>query len=169
MAPSHADSHRSRSFPSSPLPRTPRPTYHTHPIRNAATSHSSTKPNPSVNSSRISKHQRTRIGSQRRETVTRSRTVGNAYTENKPTSKTTPHGIIVVHLNNRLGRRTAIQCSPQDTIKTIKLLASLQLGTRPEAIMLKRQGQRALRDGLTLEDHEIGNGSSLDLEVDTED
>ena len=35
--------------------------------------------------------------------------------------------------------------------------------------MLKRQGQRALRDGLTLEDLEIGNGSSLDLEVDTED
>ena len=35
--------------------------------------------------------------------------------------------------------------------------------------MLKRQGQRALKDGLTLEDYEIGNGSSLDLEVDTED
>ena len=35
--------------------------------------------------------------------------------------------------------------------------------------MLKRQGQRALRDGLTLEDYEIEDGSSVDLEVDTED
>ena len=176
MAPSHADSPRSRSFqassrqnPSSQQPRTPRPTYYTHPIVNAANSHSFTKPSISVNSSRISKHQRTGTGSQKRETVTRSRTSGNAYTENKPISKITPHGIILVHLNNRLGRRTAIQCSPQDTVKTLKLLASLQLGTRPEAIMLKRQGQRALKDGLTLEDYEIGNGSSLDLEVDTED
>ena len=35
--------------------------------------------------------------------------------------------------------------------------------------MLKRLGQRALKDGLTVEDYEIGNGSSLDLEVDMED
>ena len=35
--------------------------------------------------------------------------------------------------------------------------------------MLKRQGQRPLKDGLTLEDYEIGDGSSLDLEADTGD
>ena len=145
MAPSNADSHRSRSFqasspqnPSSKLLRTPHPTYSTHPIRNATNSHSPTKPNIPVNSSRISKHKQTKTGSQKREPFTTSSTISNASTENKPTSKATPHGMIVVHLNNRLGRRTAIQCSPQDTIKTLKLLASLQLGTRPETIMLKR-------------------------------
>lgn len=176
MAPSHADSHRSRSFhassppnPSSRPSRPPRPTNSTHPIGNTANSNSTITPSLSVASSRISKHQRTGTERQRRETVTRSRTIENTYTENKPTSKATPHGIIVIHLNNRLGRRTAIQCSPLDTIKTFKMLASLQLGTRPETILLKRQGQRALKDGLTLEDYEIGNGCSLDLEVDTED
>ena len=76
---------------------------------------------------------------------------------------------MIVHINNRLGRRTAIQCSPQDTIHTLKLLVSLKLGIRPQAMMLKRQGERALKDGLTLEDYEIGDGCSLDLEVDTED
>ena len=34
-------------------------------------------------------------------------------------------------------------------------------------MMLKRQGERRLKDFLTLEDYAIGNGSSLDLEVDT--
>ncbi len=35
--------------------------------------------------------------------------------------------------------------------------------------MWKRQGQQALKDGLTLEDYEIGDGGSLNLEMDTED
>lgn len=33
--------------------------------------------------------------------------------------------------------------------------------------MLKRQGERPFEDSLTLEDYEISNGSSLDLEIDT--
>ena len=36
-------------------------------------------------------------------------------------------------------------------------------------MLLKRQGERPLRDFLTLEDYGISNGSSLDLEVDTGD
>ena len=35
--------------------------------------------------------------------------------------------------------------------------------------MLKRQGGRAMRDEATLGDHEIGDGSSVELEVDTGD
>ena len=103
-------------------------------------------------------------------TGNKSSIVAKAHKDNNDNTSnaTTTQGVIVVHLNNRLGRRTAIYCSPQDTIATRKLLASLQLGTRPEAIMLKRQGQRALKDGLTLEECEIGDGSSLDLEVEME-
>lgn len=74
---------------------------------------------------------------------------------------------IKVFINNRLGSRAAIICSPSDTIGDFKKLAELQLGTRAEAIRLKRQGHRALRDAMTLEDYEIGNGSSLDYEIDT--
>lgn len=72
-------------------------------------------------------------------------------------------------LNNRLGGRKEIMCSQSDTICHFKKIAAVYLGMKPEAIMLSRQGQRALKDSLTLEDYEIGNGSSLDLEVDTRD
>ena len=41
------------------------------------------------------------------------------------------------------------------------------LGIRPEAMVLKKQGERPLKDVLTLEDYEIHDGSSLDLEVNT--
>lgn len=136
-------------------------------MANTAKSHFSAKQTSAIIGSRISKHRKTTAADNRREVNTRNRTAEDAY-KNKPTSNLTTQGVIVIHLNNRLGRRTAIQCSPQDTIHTLKLLASLKLGTRPEAMMLRRQGQRALKDGLTLEDYEIGNGNSVDLEVDTD-
>ena len=80
----------------------------------------------------------------------------------------TPTGeMIVVYINNRLGRREAIPCFSTDTIGDFKKVAALYLGTKAEAIMLKRQGQRPPKDTLTLEDYEIGNRSSLDLETDT--
>lgn len=74
---------------------------------------------------------------------------------------------IRVYVNNRLGSRAEIVCSPSDTVGDFKKIAAQQLGTSAEAIRLKRQGQRALRDATTLEDYEIGNGSSLDYEIDT--
>ena len=73
----------------------------------------------------------------------------------------------MLYINNRLGRREVIPCSSTDTIGDFKKLAALYLGTKVEAIMLKRQGQRPLKDTLTLKDYEIGNGSGLDLETDT--
>ncbi|KAK0510650.1 hypothetical protein JMJ35_007082 [Cladonia borealis] len=122
---------------------------------------------PVIGSS-ISKHRRTAAGNHKRRTSASRKPVGNAY-QNKPISKTTTQAIIIVHINNRLGCRTAIQCSPLDTIRTLKMIVSCQLGIKPEAMLLKRQGQRALKDGLTLEDYEIGDGSSVDLEVDMGD
>ena len=174
MAPYNGNSHKSRTHtvnvlqkPLLRLSKTSRPSYHTQTTANAANSHSSTKQTSPVIGSRISKHCRTAAGNHERRTSTSSKPVGNTY-KNKRTSNPTTQAIITVHINNRLGGSTAIQCSPQDKIRTLKVIASLKLGIRPEAMMLKRQGQRALRDGLTLEDYEIGDRSSLDLEVDTE-
>lgn len=52
-------------------------------------------------------------------------------------------------------------------IAEFKKIAAMYMGMRPETMMLKRQGQRPMKNFLTLEDYEVGNGASLDLEVDT--
>ena len=92
---------------------------------------------------------------------------------NKPTNPsvraTASSELIRVFINNRLGTRTEIPCSPSDTIGALKKVAAAYLGTKPEAMTLKRQSERPLKDFLTLEDYEIHDGSSLDLEVDSGD
>lgn len=87
----------------------------------------------------------------------------------KTASATAPEFRIRIFINNRLGNRREILCSPSATIGAFKGVAAKQLGTRPEAILLKRQGERPFKDSLTLEDYEIGDGSSLDFEIDTGD
>ncbi|CAF9918444.1 Putative actin patch assembly and actin polymerization protein [Imshaugia aleurites] len=90
-----------------------------------------------------------------------------------PTSKPHPPPfppsatLIQVLITNRLGTRANIACLPSDTIGDFKKLAAAQLWIEAEAMVLKRQGQRALRDFLTLEDCEVGDGAALDLEVGT--
>ena len=81
----------------------------------------------------------------------------------------TSGGTIRVHVTNRLGIKQEILCSPNDTIGQLKILVAVQLGLGPETILLKRQGQRPLKDFMTLQEYEIGSGSSLDLEMDTEE
>lgn len=84
--------------------------------------------------------------------------------------RATASGVLMrVFINNRLGTENEVPCSPSDTIGAFKKVAAEHLGTRPEAMILKRQGERPLKDFLTLEDYEIRNGSSLDLEIDTGD
>ena len=75
--------------------------------------------------------------------------------------------LIRLVINNRLGTKTEIPCSPSDTIGAVKKIAAVRLGTKPEAMILKKQSERPLKDALTLEDYEFYDGSSLDLEVDT--
>ena len=58
-------------------------------------------------------------------------------------------------------------CSPTDSIGDFKKIVAVYSGTKAEAILLKRQGMRPYSDKLTLENYEIGNGSSLDMEIDT--
>ena len=92
----------------------------------------------------------------------------NDKTTRSSSAKVTPStGLIRLFINNRLGTKTEILCSPSDTIKAVKKFAAIRLGTKPDAMVLKKQSERPLKDALTLEDYEIHDGASLELEVDT--
>ena len=82
------------------------------------------------------------------------------------TGKARPQVFRII-INNRLGTRAKILCSPSDTIGDFKKVAALYIGQRAGSIMLKRQGGKPMKDQLTLEDYEVSNGSSLDFELDT--
>ena len=55
------------------------------------------------------------------------------------------------------------------TLELFKAQVAARIGRQPHEIMLKRQGERPFRDGLTLEDYGVSNGVQLDLEIDTGD
>lgn len=75
--------------------------------------------------------------------------------------------MIEVFVNDRLGTRVKVPCYASDTIKLFKAQVASMIGRHPREIMLKRQGQRPYKDQLSLEDYEISNGASVDLEIDT--
>ena len=75
--------------------------------------------------------------------------------------------LIHVLVTNRLGTKFNVPCSPSDSIGDFKKLVAFYSGTKSDAILLKRQGMRPFRNSLTLEDYEIGDGSSVDMEADT--
>ncbi|KJZ74110.1 hypothetical protein HIM_06559 [Hirsutella minnesotensis 3608] len=77
--------------------------------------------------------------------------------------------MIIVHVNDRLGTKSAIPCLPSDTIGQLKLMIAARIGRESNQIMLRRQGERPFKDILSLEDYGISNGVQLDLEVDTGD
>ncbi|KAM4060229.1 ubiquitin-like protein (HubA) [Hirsutella rhossiliensis] len=77
--------------------------------------------------------------------------------------------MIIVHVNDRLGTKSAIPCLPSDTIGQLKLMVAARIGRESSQIMLRRQGERPFKDQLSLEDYGISNGVQLDLELDTGD
>lgn len=77
--------------------------------------------------------------------------------------------LIVVHINDRLGTKTAVPCLPDDTIGQLKLMIAARIGREPGQIMLRRQGERPFKDPISLADYGISNGVQLDLEIDTGD
>lgn len=88
---------------------------------------------------------------------------------NRTTATAGTKDLIQVIVKNRLGTRFTIVCDPSDTIRDFKKLVAAHTGIKADTILLKRQGVRAFRGDLTLEDYEIKNGSCLDLEIDTTD
>lgn len=75
----------------------------------------------------------------------------------------------MVHINDRLGTKTAVPCLPSDTVGQLKLMIAARIGRDAGQIMLRRQGERPFKDMLSLEDYGISNGVQLDLEIDTGD
>ncbi|ETS05596.1 ubiquitin-like protein [Trichoderma reesei RUT C-30] len=84
-------------------------------------------------------------------------------------SATAGQEMIIVHVNDRLGTKSAIPCLPSDTVGQFKLMIAARIGREAGQIMLRRQGERPFKDHITLEDYGISNGVQLDLEVDTGD
>ncbi|KAL8653269.1 MAG: hypothetical protein Q9210_002196 [Variospora velana] len=76
---------------------------------------------------------------------------------------------VLIHITSRLGARIKIFCYPVCTIFRLKRLAALCADTTPERVVLKRPGMRPFKDTLTLEYYEIGDGTRLEMEVDTTD
>jgi len=77
--------------------------------------------------------------------------------------------MIIVNVNDRLGTKAAIPCLASDSIKNFKAMVAAQIGRQPHEIMLKRQGERPFKEGLSLEDYGVSHGVQLDLELDTGD
>lgn len=58
--------------------------------------------------------------------------------------------LINVFVNNRLGAKYEIMCSSSDNIGAFKKLVTAYTGTKADATKLRRQGQRPLKDSITL-------------------
>jgi ubiquitin-like protein 5 len=70
--------------------------------------------------------------------------------------------MIEVICNDRLGKKVRVKCNPSDTIGTLKLLISAQIGTRPEKIVLKKW-YNIYKDHITLDDYEIHDGMAMEM------
>jgi ubiquitin-like protein 5 len=70
--------------------------------------------------------------------------------------------IIEIIVNDRVGKKTRIKCSPGDTIGILKQIVAAHIGTKAEKIKLQL-GYSVLNDNITLEDYEIKNGMSIEL------
>ncbi|AWU77525.1 uncharacterized protein C5L36_0D02690 [Pichia kudriavzevii] len=70
--------------------------------------------------------------------------------------------MIQIWCNDRLGRKIAVKCLPEDTISDFKKVLALQIGTPAQKIVLKK-GYLVFKDHITLQDYEINDGTNLEL------
>ncbi|KAG8989658.1 ubiquitin-like modifier hub1 [Tulasnella sp. JGI-2019a] len=70
--------------------------------------------------------------------------------------------LIEVIVNNRLGQKARVKCSPDDTVGDLKKLVAAQLGMDPSKIILKKW-YTIYKDHITLGDYEINDGMSLEM------
>lgn len=73
--------------------------------------------------------------------------------------------MIEVVVNDRMGKRQRIKCSPTDTVLQLKKLISAQIGTRCEKIRLQK-ANIIFKDHITLDDYEIKDGMGLEMYYD---
>ncbi|KAI0136868.1 ubiquitin-related domain-containing protein [Xylariales sp. AK1849] len=77
--------------------------------------------------------------------------------------------MITIWVNDRLGTKKEVPCFPSDTVGQFKIVVAALIGRKPQQIVLQRQGERPLKDMITIADYQIKSGSQLDLEVGTAD
>lgn len=70
--------------------------------------------------------------------------------------------IIEIIVNDRVGKKNRIKCSPSDTVGILKQIVAAHIGTKAEKIKLQL-GYSVLNDNITLEDYEIKNGMGIEL------
>lgn len=119
-------SYKSRSTAPSTASPTRKPRHSPDPLHNRKNSAGQSS---SVFGSRIEK----------KRTSHKKRATGSTV---RTTASTASAVLTRVVIKNRLGARNEILCSPSDTIGAFKKVAAVHLGTRPEAMLLKRQGER---------------------------
>ena len=59
--------------------------------------------------------------------------------------------MVEIEVNDRLGKKVRVKCSPQDTIGDFKKLVAAQIGTDPKKIVLKKW-YKEFKDHITLDD-----------------
>ncbi|KAL0094024.1 ubiquitin-like protein 5, partial [Phycomyces blakesleeanus] len=70
--------------------------------------------------------------------------------------------LIELEVNDRLGKKVRVKCSPSDTVGDFKKLVAAQIGTEPQKIVLKKW-YKEFKDHITLSDYELNNGMNLEL------
>ena len=70
--------------------------------------------------------------------------------------------MIEITVNDRLGKKVRIKCSPTDTIGDLKKLVAAQTGTRADKLVLKKW-YATCKDHITLQDYEIHDGFNFEL------
>lgn len=70
--------------------------------------------------------------------------------------------MIEVNANDRLGKKIKVKCLPEDSIGDLKKIISLQIGTAPEKLVLKK-GHQIYKDHISLDDYEVHDGFNFEL------
>ena len=70
--------------------------------------------------------------------------------------------MIEIVVNDRLGKKVRVKCSPNDTIGDLKKVIAAQTGTRPEKIRIQKY-YTIYKDHITLADYEIHDGMGLEI------
>ncbi|KAI8337037.1 ubiquitin-related domain-containing protein [Chlamydoabsidia padenii] len=82
--------------------------------------------------------------------------------EKKPTKTSLAYKLIEIEVNDRLGKKARVKCSPKDTVGDFKKLVAAQLGTAPGKIVLKKW-YKEFKDHITLADYELNDGMNVEL------
>lgn len=68
-----------------------------------------------------------------------------------PPKRPIQYNLIEVEVNDRLGKKVRVKCSPSDTVGDFKKLVAAQIGTDPKKVILKKW-YKEYKDHITLDD-----------------